>query len=170
MIETDVIEKCRQGDVSAFKIVYDEYHQPMLRMALRLLGHQQDAEDAVQKTFIKLYRGMGNFCFQSKFSTYLFQILTRVCFDGIRLQKKHRMDDLSAVTSSTEQNAPLKIQLEQAISELPERMRLCFQLFAVEEFKLEEIAEMMDMSLGGAKSTLYQARVRLRRFLSEEKG
>ena len=167
-METELIKRCQRGDVSAFKIVYDRYHQPMLRVAYRMLGVQQDAEDAVQSTFLKLYRSIGKFRFQAKFSTYLFQILTHVCFDGIRLQKKHQTEQLDTVRIGVEQNTDLKIQLEHAIANLPDRMRMCFVLFAIEDFKLEEIAVIMGMTLGGAKSTLYQARVRLQKTLRFE--
>lgn len=162
-METEIVERCRRGDITAFKMIYDQYHQPMLRVALRLLGHQQDAEDAVQKTFIKLYRGIGNFRFQSRFSSYLYKILTRVCFDSLR--QKRRFSDLDTVTSTIEPSTDLRIQLEQAISELPERMRLCFVLYAIEELKQDEIAEIMSMTVGGVKATLYQARVRLRKIM-----
>jgi RNA polymerase sigma-70 factor (ECF subfamily) len=168
MIETDIIERCQRGDVSAFEKIYNEYHQPMLRVAVRMLGRQQDAEDAVQTTFIKLYRGIGKFRFQSRFSTFLFQIHTRVCFDAIRSQKRHAAENIENIIMSTEQSTDLKIGLEHAIAELPERMRLCFTLFAIEEFKQDEIAEIMNMTSGGVKSTLYQARKRLQKFLSEQ--
>ena len=114
-------------------------------------------------TFVKLYRGIKNFRFQSKFSTYVFQILSRVCFDAIRTQKKHQVENLDSITSSVEPQTDLKMQLEHAIAQLPERMRLCFVLFAVEEFKVDEIAVIMNMTTGGVKSTLFQARVRLRK-------
>jgi len=164
----DVIKQCQRGDIAAFKKLYDAYHQPMLRVAVRMLGRQQDAEDAVQTAFIKLYHGIKNFSFRSAFSTYLFRILTNVCFDAIRRQKKHQTDDLDCVTIKVEPQTDIKIQLEHAIAHLPERMRLCFVLFAVEEFKIDEIAEIMNLSAGGVKSTLYQARVRLRTMLSDD--
>ncbi len=167
-METEIVKRCRRGDITAFKELYDIYHQPMLRVALRMLGQQQDAEDAVQTTFIKLYRHIGTFRFQSAFSTWLFQILSNVCFDAIRLQKKHQSDSLEWIVSSTAPQLDLKLQLEYAIDELPDRMKLCFVLFAVEDFKIEDIANILDMSIGGVKSTLFQARVRLRKILSDE--
>ena len=150
-METELVKQCQRGDLHAFKKLYDRHHQSMVRTAWRILGNQQDAEDAVQTAFIRVFRGIHNFRFHSKFSTWLFQILTNVCFDVIRTQKKHRAENLDAVQNSTEPQTDLKMQLEQAIAELPERMRLCFILFAVEEFKIDEIAEIMDLSVCGRR-------------------
>jgi RNA polymerase sigma-70 factor (ECF subfamily) len=167
-MEIELVKQCQRGDLNAFKKLYDRHHQSMLRVAWRMLGNQHDAEDAVQTAFIKAFRGVRHFRFQSRFSTWLFQILTNVCFDAIRTQKKHQAEDIDLVQTTTEPQTDLKIQLEQAIAALPERMRLCFILFAVEEFKIEEIAGIMDLSIGGVKSTLFQARVRLRNILSDD--
>jgi len=147
--------------------MYDMYHQPALRIALHMLGHPQDAEDAVQILFIKLHRSIGQFHFKAKFSSYLFQILKRICFDEIRRRKRNRTAPLDKVIYSHEPNLDQKLILEAAIAKLPERMRMCFVLFAVEEQKQEEIAKIMEMSIGGVKSTLYQARIRLRKMLDD---
>ena len=59
MDEREMIERCRAGDLDAFRRIYDRYGQPLLRTAARLLGNPQEAEDAVQETFLKLYRAIG---------------------------------------------------------------------------------------------------------------
>ena len=167
MIESEIIKQCRRGDKTAFKAIYDTHHQGMLRVALRMLGNQQDAEDAVQSAFVKLYRGIGRFRFQSKFSTYFYRILSRVCFDMIRSRKRRQTDELQETFKIVQPQVDLKMQLEEAIAQLPERMRLCFMLFAIEELKQEDIADIMELSIGGVKSTIYQAKVRLRRILKD---
>lgn len=167
MTDDELVRLCQSGDISAFKMLFDRHHQMLLRVALRLLGRQQDAEDAVQQTFINVYRGINGFRFQAKFSTFLLQILKRVCFDAMRAQKRRQHDRLEKVTKLVDPPGDLKAQLETAIGRLPERMRLCFVLFAVEELKQEDIAGIMGMTVGGVKSTLFQARVRLRRFLED---
>ena len=167
MIESDTIKKCQRGDVAAFKDVYDECSQGMLRVALRMLGNQQDAEDALQTAFLKAYRNIHSFRFQSAFSTWFYQILTRVCFDMIRSRKKQKTEELDPSHKTENPRPDLKMHLEEAIGRLPDRMRLCFVLFAVEEFKQEEIAGIMNLSLGGVKSTIYHAKVKLRRMLKD---
>ncbi|MFC1569390.1 RNA polymerase sigma factor [bacterium] len=168
MIENEIIKQCQNGDLNAFRELYDMYHQPALRIALYMLGHQQDAEDAVQIVFIKLHRSIRGFRFKAKFSTYLFQIVKRVCIDAIRKRKRTRTLSLDSVNHGHQPDWDQKMVLEAAIKNLPDRMRMCFVLFAIEELKQEEIARIMDMTLGGVKSTLYQARIRLRKTLDEK--
>jgi len=150
-------------------MIYDRYKQPLLSTALRMLGQQQDAEDAVQMTFLKLYRGIQNYNYSAKFSSYLFRILINVCFDLTR--KKNRKNRMSARLFETKKvsvrsRQEEKILFEEAIQTLPERQRACFILYAVEELKLEEIAEVLSISLGGVKSNIFHAKLRLRAALS----
>ena len=168
MTETQIIQQCQRGDLTAFRKLYDTYHQPALRIALHMLGHPQDAEDAVQILFVKVYRSIGQFRFKAKFSTYLFQILRRICFDEIKRRKRKRTEPIERVIHGHHPNWDQKLMLETVIAKLPERMRMCFVLFAVEDQKQEEIARIMGMSVGGVKSTLYHARMKLRDMLDEK--
>lgn len=164
--EESVIRRCQRQDVSAFKQIFREYEQPLLRTALRVTGNLQDAEDAVQTTFLKLYRSIGGFRFGSKFSTYLFRILLNNCFD--MLKQKHRTDmELLDNASPSHQPEPvLTVQLEKAIDGLPQRMRACFVLFAVEGFSQKEIADILVLSVGTVKANIFQAKVKLRKRLA----
>lgn len=162
------IKQCQAGDLSAFKKIYENYEQPLLRIALRMLGQVQDAEDAVQTTFIKLYHGIKNYKFSAKFSTYLYRILLNVCYDMLGKRKRMNLLDLENVNPSYLPNNDLSIQLEAAILKLPEKMRICFVLFAVEEIKQTEIAEILKMSVGGVKSNIFHAKTKLRDMLAKD--
>ncbi|UCH92577.1 MAG: RNA polymerase sigma factor [Candidatus Aminicenantes bacterium] len=167
MNEDKLIKRCQRYDMSAYKVIYQHYEQPLLRTALRILGQRQDAEDAVQTTFLKLYRGIKNFQFKSKFSTYLFRILINNCFDILKGRKQVKLDTLDKVNPSYTPEPGVKFQLEKAIDALPQRMRACFVLFAIEEFKQNEIAEILGLSLGAVKSNIFHAKTRLRTRLSD---
>ena len=166
MDETKLVMRCKEYDVGAFKMIYEHYQQPLLRTALRMLKQKQDAEDAVQTTFVKLYKGIAKFKFQSKFSTYLFRILINTCFDILNSKKKSEAGPLSDSDSSYRPDTELLTSIELAIDKLPAQMRVCFVLFAVEEFKQKEIARILDLSIGGVKSNIYHAKCRLREMLS----
>ena len=166
MQEAQIIKDCQNNDLGAYKKIYDRYEQPLLHTAVRILGHQQDAEDAVQMTFIKLYRNIGNYHFGARFSTYLFRILINTCYD--LLKKRNRMNvldvdpqDLAAVPSSE-----TNIDLANAILTLPEKMRACFVLFAVEGIPQNDIAEILRLSVGGVKSNVFHAKRKLRTLLT----
>jgi len=167
MDEAEVISRCQKQDVDAFELIYRQYHQSLLRTAIRMLKQRQDAEDAVQTTFVKLYNNIANFKFQSKFGTYLFRILLNTCFDALTKKKKTGTIPLPVSGPSIHTNAELRTSIEMAIENLPTQMRACFVLFAVEEFKQKEIARIMDLSIGGVKANIYQAKCRLRAMLSE---
>lgn len=166
MDESDIIQRCQQHDLSAYKMIYERYEQPLLHTAVRMLGQLQDAEDAVQMTFLKLYRGIQNYNYSSRFSTYLFRILMNACFDILRKRKRLRIHTLEETNASFHSRHEEKMALEEAIQALPERMRACFILFAVEELKQDEIAQIMNITPGGVKSTIYHAKTRLRASLS----
>jgi len=168
MTENEIVRRCQEGDLSAFKQIYERYEQPLLNTALRMLGQQQDAEDAVQVTFTKLYRGVGNFRFQAKFSTYLFRILMNVCYEQLAKKKKMKLQELDTVEPSHNPGQDLRLQIDQAISQLPGRQKACFVLFAIEGLKQFEISDILGMSLGGVKANIFHAKKRLRVLLSDD--
>lgn len=91
--ESRIVERCREGDLGAYHLLYERYEKPLLRTAFRLVGRRQEAEDAVQETFLKLYRGIGGFRSGSRFSTYLFRILINTCPDMKRTGRRVVFDD-----------------------------------------------------------------------------
>ena len=165
--EVQIIKDCQNNDIGAYKMIYDRYEQPLLHTALRIMGQQQDAEDAVQMTFIKLYKSIRNYHFGAKFSTYLFKILINTCFDLLKKRGRIKTSDIDLNKFSTYTSPDLKIYLEDAISRLPERMRACFVLFAVEGIPQNEVANILNLSVGGVKSNVFHAKTRLRAFLSD---
>lgn len=169
MNEKKIIKKCQKYDLSAYKMIYDRYEQPLLHTALRMLGQQQDAEDAVQMTFLNLYRGIKNYRYGAKFSTYLFRILINVCFDLLRKRTRMKTQTLEAANLSHTPKHEVKLYLKEAIQVLPERMRACFVLFAIEELKQREIANILNISINGVKSNIYQAKIKLRAMLYDSK-
>ncbi|MGH7455977.1 MAG: RNA polymerase sigma factor [bacterium] len=165
--EHEIIRRCQQGDLRAYETIYRHFEPPLLNLGLRMLGRQEDAEDAVQTAFLKLYRGITQFQFGAKFSTYLFRIMMNVCFDMIQKRQSDRRRTPEEPAAHFSPSIELRLQLEEAIAALPERMRACFVLFAVEELKQEEIAEILSLNIGTVKSQIFNAKTRLRALLSD---
>ncbi len=146
-------------------MIYDRYNGPLLRIAQRMLGRLQDAEDAVQETFSALpehrrpRRG-------ARFSTYLFQILNNTCIDAIRRRKNTDGNPADAETIGTASFHELSHSLAEAVDSLPEQMKACFVLFAVEQFSQEEAAEILGVSVGTVKTSVHRARKKLRAWLA----
>ena len=165
--EREIVRRCQEGDLRAFETVYHHFHPSLLGFALRMLGRREDAEDAVQAAFVKLYRSIGRFRFDARFSTYLMRILIHACYDIAEVRKKHRMQRLEIPESVRHSSDDLRLELEEAIGRLPGRMRECFVLFAVEGFPQKEIARMLDLSVGTVKAHIFQAKGKLRTLLSD---
>ena len=166
MDEQIMIKRCQQNDMGAFKMIFEQYGQSMMRTALRFLGNRQDAEDVVQTTFLKLFRGIKNFKFRSKFSTYLYRILVNNCYDSLRM-KRIEPENLENISLAINPEPGLGMDLERAINKLPPRMKTCFILYAIEGFKQEEIAGILKMSLGTVKATIFRARKNLMDLLAD---
>ena len=163
--ERETIEACRRGDLGAYERVFREHHRRLLAVALRMLGERADAEDAVQTTFIRLHRSIGSYRGDAALGTYLMRILINVCHDMLRARKRRL--DLRPAEPAPGPGPDLRLQLEEAILSLPERMRACFVLYAVEGFPQKEIAEMLDIREGTVKAQIFQARERLRALLTD---
>ena len=160
--DSRLAQRCRQGDVEAYRALFDRFEQPLLRLGLGMLGQQQDAEDAVQDAFLRLYRSMSRFEERAAIGTYLFRIMVNVCYDRLRTRRRQLTPvEVIKETSHTPQDA-LRVDLERHIAALPERMRACFVMFAVEGFQQREIAEVLELSVGTVKAHVHEAKKRLR--------
>lgn len=170
MDEEQTIERCRAGDLAAYRQIYDRYGQPLLRTAARMLGRPQEAEDAVQETFLKLFRSIGRFRRGARLSTYLFQILHNACIDMLRKRKRdaRAASDIESVGASSAHE--LSHSLVEALDGLPARMKACFVLFAVERFSQEEVAAALGVNVGTVKTNIHRARRKLRAWLAAGPG
>jgi RNA polymerase sigma-70 factor (ECF subfamily) len=163
--EEQAIERCRGGDLAGYREIYGRYGQPLLRTATRLLGRPQEAEDAVQETFLKLFRGIDGFRRGARLSTYLFQILHNTCIDALRKRKPAAPEFEEGNIPDARPSHELAHSLAQAVDGLPEQMKACFVLFAVEQYSQEEVAEILGVNVGTVKTSVHRARKKLRSWL-----
>ncbi len=169
--EDDVlIARCRAGDLSAYRLLFDRYEQPMLRMGMGMLGGREDAEDAVQETFLKLHRSLDRIVpgAEGRVRAYLFRILRNTCLDILRQKRGKAAADVDVESLPGRARPEERLTLEAALDSLPPRMKSCFVLAAVEQLKYDEIAQVMGLRLGTVKATVHQARGRLKSFLAPQ--
>ena len=86
--EQRLIERAKDGDQSGFEELILKYDRDILALSLRLLGNREEAKDAYQETFLKVFRSIGRFRQQSSFSTWIFRMATQVCIDRLRQRRK----------------------------------------------------------------------------------
>jgi RNA polymerase sigma-70 factor (ECF subfamily) len=189
--DDDLIREAQRGDRSSFDSLVRRYDQPVLRLALHMLGNEQDAQDVHQEAFLKAYRHIGNFRFECSFYTWLYRIVTNLCLDHLRRRKSRRedpatvldargdeMDLLSNITDTRAMANPAREldrkrmgqSIHQALEKLTPRERAVFELKHYQGLKLRTIGEMLSTTEETAKNTLFRATRKLRAELAELKS
>jgi RNA polymerase sigma-70 factor (ECF subfamily) len=166
--EAELLAACRRREIAAFEQLY-RTHSPRLKsIAYHTAGNRQDAEDAVQETFLKAYRGIDGFTGASAIGTWLCRICINACYDVVRKRQ------LEAERSQPPEQPPapplaLRAQLDQALRRIDSRRRTVFLLFAVEGMKHSEIAAILEIPEGTSKAWLFEAKRELQRVLTEKR-
>jgi RNA polymerase sigma-70 factor, ECF subfamily len=168
-VADDLLEGCRAGRVEAFERLYSLEAARMKSLAMNLLGNAADAEDAVQETFLKVYRGARDFKGESAVSTWAFRILLNTCYDAMRRRRRRPEDPASDGLDrkpAAQADHPLRLSLEKAVGNLPERERAAFLLVEVEGLSHREAGGVLDVPEATSRTLLFSARSRLKRALA----
>jgi RNA polymerase sigma-70 factor (ECF subfamily) len=188
--DDDLIREAQHGERAAFDSLVRRYDQSVLRLALHMLGNEQDAQDVNQEAFLKVYRHLGNFRFECSFYTWLYRIVTNLCLDHLRRRKSRRedpatvidsrgdeMDLLSNISDTRSMANPAREldrksmgeSINQALDKLTPRERTVFELKHYQGLKLRTIGEMLSTTEETAKNTLFRATRKLRAHLADLK-
>lgn len=164
--ETDLLAACRRQDIRAFEQLYQMHGGRMKSIAYHILGNRPDAEDAVQETFVKVYRAIEGFHGGASLGTWICRILINVCYDHARRRKRE------VGPEQTERAAPashpaMRAALEQALQRIHPRHRMVFLLFEAEGLRHSEIAGILEIPEGTSKAWLFEAKKELKRILTE---
>ena len=166
--EAELLAACRRRDIRAFEQIYLAHGPRLKSVAYHILGSRQDAEDAVQETFLKLYRGIHGFHGQSSIGTWLCRILINTAFDVARKRQRERAPVDSPVELAAAKNhLALKVALDDALRRIHPKHRMVFLLFEVEGMRHSEIAAILEVPEGTSKAWLFEAKKELKRLLTE---
>lgn len=175
-----MISLAKQGHEFAFRQLYENNREVIYRLAYRYTRSQQDAEDILQETFIKAFKGIKKFRNNSgkSFSCWLCRIGVNCALNHLRKQKRRKMDqmtDLSAVMNeaqtlnpSPETSAMIHQTIgliQQAITKLTNKQRVIFDMRFSQEMPIKEIAEIMDCSESNIKTQIFRSLVKLKKQL-----
>jgi RNA polymerase sigma-70 factor (ECF subfamily) len=176
--DTDDLSLCRlaaQNNLAAFELLYQRYHRRTYSLCLRMTNSQTEAEDLTQEVFIQLFRKIGSFRGDSAFSTWLHrltvnQVLMHFRRRSVKNEKTSDDGEIPEQTVSGTENPnkmPVidRLALNKAIEQLPPGYKKVFWLHDVEGYEHEEIARMLNLSVGTSKSQLHKARLKLRGLL-----
>ena len=167
-----LVRAAQRDDVDAFEELVLRHQAAMYRLALRMLGREADAQDAVQDAFVKAWRSLPRFRGQSRFSTWLHRITTNVCLDVIATRRPTAElveepaapgSDVALVVEGRERFAAITA----AIVALPGDQRAALVLRDVQGLSYEEVATVLDLPLSTAKTRVHRARRRVAGLVGE---
>lgn len=181
--EIKIVKKAQEGDMKAFEQLIYKYDRQVLNIAYSFKNDEDEAKDVYQEVFIRVYKGLNSFQFKSEFSTWLFRIATNVCITLNTQKKKHIIESLdNEIEESDEKvsdyipsedfktdeellNNETKKYITEALDTLPAQQKLAFTLKHYNEYKIKEIAKIMNCNEGTVKRYLFNATHRLRTIL-----
>ena len=167
--EIQLIQNCLKGDQSALSQLISQYQNQMYSVCLSILKKPDEAQEATQDTFIKMYNALNKFNPDSKFSSWLYKIAYRTSLDYLRKRKK--TVDIEEVAFSMENNElnnedvlindELSKQLLNAINLLNPEEAGIIRMFHLEEMSVKELADITGMSISNVKVKLFRGRKKL---------
>lgn len=172
MSERELIERARNGDRTAEREIYDAHVDRVFRLAYRMCGRDDLAQDFVQETFVKAFAALRDFRGEAALSTWLHAIATRVVLNGLRSVARHekRAEPLEAadrVASASEPPEPdLKERLTAALNRLKDEYRMVVVMHDMEGYTHDEIGTALGIAEGSSKARLSRARAMLREDLA----
>jgi RNA polymerase sigma-70 factor (ECF subfamily) len=174
--ELALVQRCRDGDLTAFEELYRAHAGRLFSVACRLLGNPTDAEDLLQDIFLAAHRKLDTFRGESALGTWLYRLATNLCLDHLRSrsgrsnQLTDPLDDelglFDTSTSSLAEQTVTKMDLERALARLPDGCRAAFVLHDIEGLEHREVGEILGIAEGTSKSQVHKARTRLRGLLT----
>ncbi len=176
-----VVVRAQSGDGDAFRMLVERHSRSVFRLAYRMTGNEQDAEDVVQETFLRAYKQLSHYESRSSFSTWLYRIASNYSLDVIRMRKRHEQKRETGTeegrdildTVPTHQPAQDRLVFSNQVSErvsaamndLSDLERSAFVLRHFEGLSIEEIGGMLGTSLNATKHSIFRAVQKLRKRL-----
>ena len=175
------VTRARSGDTDAYRVLVERHGRALFRLAFRMTGNEQDAEDVVQESFLRAYRQLGKFDERASFGTWLYRIATNCSLDLVRSRKRRsenlapadpEMEDpmvsLPAADPNPERlslSGEIRDRLAEAMNELSATERTAFVLRHFEGMCIEDVSRVLDCQPGAAKHSVFRAVQKLRRAL-----
>ncbi len=183
--EAAVIQAVLDGDVNAYEALVKEYEKNVYNLALRMTGNSEDAADMAQEAFIKAYNSLTAFRGDSKFSVWLYRIVSNVCLDFLRSRSRKQTVSLSTENDDGEEveldiadetHSPEQLldrsltrdAVRRGLAALPPDHREILLLREIQGLSYEEIADALGLEAGTVKSRIFRARKKLCSFLIKD--
>ena len=175
--EKTLIQRAKEGNHDAFAALVDEHQRYVYNLALRVVKDENEALDLTQETFVRAWTALPNFKGKSQFRTWLYRIVTNLCYNrlpNLRRSLNDLGDDVMENIPETNFNNPVqefesnetRRYLHEAIEGLDEKYRLLITLRYQDELSYDEIASTLNLPLGTVKTGIFRAKEQLRKSLA----
>src|SRR5580693_1273142 len=181
-IET-VIERCLQGDQSAWDLIVRQHWRKVFNVAYKFVGTHDEAEDLAQDIFLKIFKSLDTFDRRANFQTWLISVSRNLCIDHYRSVRKERETinrdvDASELSPASPDEGPVAaieqrdrvMLLRQALAALPESLRTAVLMRDIQERSYQEIADALRLPEGTVKSRINRGRTELARQIRKLRG
>lgn len=167
-----LLKRFLDGDVNAFDELVRAHEDRVFGICLRMMSDREAALDAVQETFVTVFRKADRYQAQAAFSTWLYRVAVNTCYDQLRKAKRRRTDPLPETTdppdarSEDELNAvELRPEIESALLAIPVEFRSAVVLVDLQGLALDQAAKILDVPVGTVKSRVFRGRKQLAKSL-----
>ncbi|MFQ6043279.1 MAG: RNA polymerase sigma factor [Candidatus Poribacteria bacterium] len=178
--DTQLVDKSKRGDVEAFGMLIKRHERGIYNLAYRMLKNVEDAKDAAQEIFLKVFASLNGFRGESGFATWLYRIATNECinrlkrprflsleelrreYENEKLVEPPQLIDASALPEELAERSEIQQMVHKAMDALPDHYRLVITLRHLQGLSYKEIAEILDLPVGTVKTYLFRAKKTLK--------
>ncbi len=182
--DEDLIAKCAKGDMSAFELLVHRYQDPLINYIHRSINDYHRAEDLSQETFLRVFKNANRYRPSASFKSWLYTIATNLCRNEVRNRSRRNtyffedmveeqtdvyhsdiMHDTRYLPDVMCEKKEQREIVRKALEQLPENQRLALTLVTYQDLRYEEVAEILNCSVGAVKALIHRARQRMKKLL-----
>lgn len=173
--DSELVVQLKDGSLDALGFIYDRHRQLVYRTALAITGDSEAASDLLQDVFLRLFRFAGNIDPLRPLEPWLYRMTTNLAYDWVKRRKRwpHPLEDLADWLVGPTKNSPAEVvekyaewyELQRAVTALPIAQRVVIVLYYLNDLSLQEVADILEIPIGTAKSRLHYGRLALRKSL-----
>ena len=179
--DTDIVARAKAGDEEAFRMLVERHSRAVFRLAYRIAGNEHDAEEAVQETFLRVFRSLDRFRGQARFETWLYRVASNAALDVVRRRQRHQdrqapLESAAGVPLSLAGAAPnperlthgkqVGGQIAAAMKRLTPSERAAFTLRHLQGLSIGEIGEALGLRSNAVKNAIFRAVKKMRQDLA----
>lgn len=174
MFRIDLVERCKQQDRKAQLSLYKQYCDGMFCVAMRFLNNSDDAEDVLQEAFIKAFQKIHQFKGDVTFGAWLKRIVINKCIDFLKIRKELYLEiqeNTLQIVEDQDWTVEHQVSMEEvknAMNKLPEKYQYVLQLYLLEGYDHEEIAQILGLTNTASRTRLLRGKGILRAILTQK--